>query len=122
MRTGDLIIIKSIKIQLIANSTLVAEPSPNTNTLGQLITRMSVIAKHAYLYGLGLPEVSAKKALRRIPWQAARHLCLYIFSIDDSGNVTRYSPIDFKKNQKSRPGRERSPKRSRISDKELLAQ
>lgn len=68
--------------------------------LGQLITRMSVIAKHAYKYGLGLPEVSAKKALKRIPWQAARHLCLYIFSVDDKGNVKEYSPRDFRKIQK----------------------
>lgn len=65
--------------------------------LGQLITRMSVVARHAYKYGLGLPEESAKKALRRIPWQAARHLCLYIFSVDDVGKVTEYSPKDFKK-------------------------
>lgn len=68
--------------------------------LGQIMTRMSVIAPHAYLYGLGLPEVSAKVALRRIPWQAARHLCLYIFSVDDNGIVTKYSPGDFKKFQK----------------------
>ena len=67
--------------------------------LGQLISRMSVVAKHAYKYGLGLPEVSAKIALRRIPWQAARHLCLYIFSIDDKGNVKEYSPKDFKRIQ-----------------------
>lgn len=65
--------------------------------LGQIVTRMSVIAKHAYKYGLGLPEVSAKIALRRIPWQVARHLCLYIFSVDDNGLVTEYSPKDFKK-------------------------
>lgn len=69
--------------------------------LGQLVTRMSVIAKHAYKYGLGLPEVSARKALRRIPWQAARHLCLYIFSVDDGGKVAEYSPKDFKQLQKS---------------------
>ena len=48
---------------------------------------------------LGLPEESAKKALRRIPWQAARHLCLYVFSVDDRGNVTEYSPRDFKNYQ-----------------------
>lgn len=64
--------------------------------LGQLITRMSVIARYAYKYGVGLPEASAKKALRRIPWQAARHLCLYVFSVDDEGNVREYSPKDFK--------------------------
>jgi hypothetical protein len=65
--------------------------------LGQLITRMKVIAKHAYKYGLALPENSAKIALRRIPWQAARHLCLHIFSVDDRGKVTIYYPKDFKK-------------------------
>lgn len=69
--------------------------------LGQLVTRMSVIARHAYKYGLGLPEVSARKALRRIPWQAARHLCLYVFSVDDNGTVTEYSPKDFKQLQKN---------------------
>ena len=68
--------------------------------LGQLVTRMRVIARHAYKYGLGLPEISARKALRRIPWQAAKLLCLYIFSVDDKGNVKEYSPKDFKKIQK----------------------
>ena len=68
--------------------------------LGQLVTRMKVIAKHAYKYGLGLPENSAEIALRRIPWQAARHLCLSIFSVDDSGIVKEYSPKDFKRLQK----------------------
>jgi len=53
--------------------------------LGQVITRMKVIARHAYKYGLGLPEISANIALRRIPWQAAKHLCLYIFSVNDEG-------------------------------------
>lgn len=65
--------------------------------LGQLTTRMKVIARHAFKYGLGLPEVSAKTALRRIPWQTARHLCLYIFSVDDKGSVKEYSPKDFKR-------------------------
>ena len=69
--------------------------------LGQVITRMKVIARHAYKYGLGLPEESARKALRRIPWQAARHLCLYIFSVDDEGRVMEYSPKDCKSHQHS---------------------
>jgi len=65
--------------------------------LGQLITRMKVAeAKYAYEYGLGLPKVSADKALKRIPWQAAKLLCLFIFSVDDDGKVTKYSPKDFK--------------------------
>ncbi len=67
--------------------------------LGQLITRMRVIAPYAYEYGLGLPKVSAEKALRRIPVQAAKQLCLFIFSIDDKGRVKKYSPKDFKKIQ-----------------------
>ncbi len=67
--------------------------------LGQLVTRMGVIAPHAYKYGLGLPEESAKIALRRIPWQIAhgKHLCLHVFSVNDNGEVTEYSPKDFKK-------------------------
>lgn len=68
--------------------------------LGQLVTRMKVIARHAYKYGLGLPEESAKIALRRIPWQVARHLCLSVFSVSNDGLVTEYSPKDFKKFQK----------------------
>lgn len=66
--------------------------------LGQLVTRVKVIAPHAYKYGLGLPKVSAQKALHRIPWQIAhaKHLCLHIFSVDDKGNVKEYSPKDFK--------------------------
>ena len=75
--------------------------------LGQIITRMSVVARHAYKYGLGLPEVSAQKALRRIPWQAARHLCLHIFSVDDKGKVTKYLPSDFKKIQLKRKNEKR---------------
>jgi len=67
--------------------------------LGQLVSRMKVWARHAYKYGLGLPEVSADKALRRIPAEAAKHLCLYIFSVDDKGKVKEYSPKDFKKFQ-----------------------
>lgn len=70
--------------------------------LGQLLTRMRVIARHAYKYGLGLPFESANIALRRIPWQVAKHLCLSIFSVDNKGNVKEYSPKDFKKIQKKK--------------------
>jgi len=72
--------------------------------LGQIITRMRVIAKNAYLYGLGLPEKGATTALYRIPWQAVRHLGLHIFSVDDGGNVREYLPKDFKKFQKIKKG------------------
>jgi len=67
--------------------------------LGQIITRMKVIAKNAYLYGIGLPESSAKIAIRRVPWKVAEHLCFYIFSVSSTGKVKRYSPQDLKKIQ-----------------------
>ncbi len=58
--------------------------------LGQLVTRMTTsrIIKSgakkgdpntAYRYGLGLCEISAKVALRRIPKEIAKTLNLYIF-------------------------------------------
>ena len=69
--------------------------------LGQIITRMKVVdARYAYNYGLGFPESSAKIAIRRIPWQVARKLCLYIFSVNHGGRVKKYSWQDLKKNQK----------------------
>ena len=67
--------------------------------LGQLVTRMKVIAKNAYLYGLGLPEESANKALKRIPWQVATHLSLRVFSVDDAGMGTEFTPRDFRNSQ-----------------------
>lgn len=68
--------------------------------LGQIVTRMKVVAKNAYLYGLGLPEESANKALRRIPWTVASHLSLRLFSVNTDGQVREYTPKDFKKIQK----------------------
>lgn len=81
--------------------------------LGQLVTRMKVIAPQAYKYGLGLPEVSAKKALKRIPWQIAhaKHLCLSIFSVDDNGSVKEYSPKDFKKSNNKLSSNDTIPER-----------
>jgi hypothetical protein len=69
-------------------------------SLGQIITRMKVVdARHAYNYGLGLPDSSAKIAVKRIPWQFAKKVCLYVFSVDRSGKVKQYSWQDLKKIQ-----------------------
>lgn len=79
------------------------------NALGQIITRMNtkrVISSglrkgepnRAYKYGLGLCEISAKVALRRIPKEIAKILNLYIFSCDDSGNITMFTPSQFNRN------------------------
>ncbi len=67
--------------------------------LGQLVTRMKVVAKNAYLYGLGLPEKSAKIATRRIPWKVAQCLSLRIYSVNDQGQVQEYTPKHFKEIQ-----------------------
>jgi len=66
--------------------------------LGQIITRMETGAR--YYYGLGLPESSARIAMRRLPWQVAKKLLLYVFSVDHDGKVKQYSWQDLRKFQK----------------------
>lgn len=68
-------------------------------SLGQIISRMKSSGLTRYYYGLGLPEKSAKIALRRLPWQVAKKLLLYIFSVTPNGKVERYTWQDLKKNQ-----------------------
>lgn len=68
-------------------------------SLGQIITRMKSGGTTRNYYGLGLPEASAKIAKRRIPWQVAKKLLLYIFEVNKTGNVKQYSWKDIKKNQ-----------------------
>jgi len=68
-------------------------------SLGQIITRMKAGGSTRYYYGLGLPESSAKIAVRRIPWQVAKKLLLYIFSVDKTGKVKQYSWQELKKVQ-----------------------
>lgn len=67
-------------------------------SLGQIITRMKT-GNSRYYYGLGLPEVSARIAMRRLPWQVAKKLLLYVFSVDKKGKVSRFSWIELKKAQ-----------------------
>ena len=67
-------------------------------SLGQIITRMKA-GKARYYYGLGLPESSAKIAVRRLPWQVAKKLLLYIFAVSRDGKVKQYSWQDLKKFQ-----------------------
>ena len=68
-------------------------------SLGQIITRMNV-GKARYYYGLGLPVPSARIAVRRIPWQVAKKLLLYVFSVDSSEKVKMYSWKEMKAIQK----------------------
>ncbi|MEK7500756.1 MAG: hypothetical protein AAB642_01370 [Patescibacteria group bacterium] len=68
-------------------------------SLGQIVTRMKA-GKARYYYGLGLPESSAKIAIRRVPWQVAKKLLLYIFSVNREGKVKQYTWQDLKRDQK----------------------
>ena len=61
------------------------------HSLGQIITRMKTGGTTRYYYALGLPELSAKIAIRRVPWQIAKKLLFYIFSVDKIGKVKQYS-------------------------------
>jgi len=70
------------------------------HSLGQIITRMKTGGTTRYYYGLGLPELSAKIAIRRIHWQVAKKLLLYIFSVSRDGKVKQYAWQDLKKFQK----------------------
>ncbi len=69
-------------------------------SLGQIITRMKTDRTTRYYFGIGLPESSAKIALRRLPWQVAKKLLLYLFSVNQSGKIVRYSWQDLQKLQK----------------------
>lgn len=68
-------------------------------SLGQIVTRMSTNGNTRYYYGIALPENSAKIAIRRLPWQVAKKLLLYIFSVDQTGNVIQYSWKELSKSQ-----------------------
>ena len=68
-------------------------------SLGQIITRMKTGVSR-YYYGIGLPESSARIAIRRLPWQAAKKLLLYVFSIDRVGKVKLYSWKELRATQK----------------------
>lgn len=68
-------------------------------SLGQIITRMNTTGSTRYYYGLGLPAKAANIALRRLPWQVAKKLLLYVFAVYADGEVKQYSWQDLKKEQ-----------------------
>ncbi len=76
-----------------------AADSSFVTCLGQIVTRMNVMAR--YRYGLGFPESVAKIAIRRIPWQVAMRLGLSVFSVNSQGRVREYKWRNFT----NRPGR-----------------
>lgn len=68
-------------------------------SLGQIITRMRDSGSTRNYYGIGLPELSANIALRRLPWQVAKKLLLTVYSVNSSGEVEEYSWVELKKKQ-----------------------
>ena len=76
-----------------------ADENAFMSSLAQIITRMKISRSTRYYFGLGLPHTSAKIALRRLPWQVAKKLLLYVFSVNKTGKVTQYSWKDLKKEQ-----------------------
>lgn len=67
--------------------------------LGQIITRMNITKSTRYYYGLGLPEIAAKIALRRLPWQIAKKLYLIVLSVNADEEVEEYDWTSLKKIQ-----------------------
>ena len=76
-----------------------ADENAFMSSVAQIITRMNIGGSTNYKFGLGLPHTSAKIALRRLPWQVAKRLSLYILSVDYNKNVTKYSYKDLKEHQ-----------------------
>lgn len=68
-------------------------------SLGQIITRMKFGGSTRNYFAIALPENSAKIALRRLPWQVARKLLLFLFSVNHNGEVLKYSWQDLKELQ-----------------------
>ena len=60
-------------------------------SLGQIMTRITN-PKRGYYYALGLPEKTAKIALRRISGKLAKLIKLHIFSVKDNGTIREYKP------------------------------
>jgi len=52
-----------------------------------------------YYYGIGLPDSSARIAIRRIPWQVAKKLLLFVFAVSSSSKVKQYCWQDLKRAQ-----------------------
>ena len=69
--------------------------------LGQILIRMDKIGNATrYKFGIGLPDaITKKEAFRKLPWQVAKKLKLYILSVDNNKNVTEYSYKDLKEHQ-----------------------
>lgn len=71
--------------------------------LGQIITRMQTDRargyKYGYKYGVGYPASFKDMVLRRLPYDVCDKLNLYIFFVDDNGQVEQYDWKQIKQHQ-----------------------
>ncbi|MBN1585721.1 winged helix-turn-helix domain-containing protein [Candidatus Uhrbacteria bacterium] len=70
--------------------------------LGQIVTRIRDTGKTRNYYGIGLPESSARIARRRLPWQVAKKLLLFVYSVSADGAVEEYSWKELRNSQKEK--------------------
>ena len=75
--------------------------------LGQIITRMKTGGtrgyKYRYKYGVGYPAAFKDLVARRVPYDICDKLNLYIFLVDESGEVEMLGWRDLKKLQSKIP-------------------
>ena len=71
--------------------------------LGQILTRMKSSGqrayKYRYKYGVGFPASFEDLVIRRLPFDACDKLNLYVFLVDNTGNIKHYGWRDLKKLQ-----------------------
>jgi hypothetical protein len=58
-----------------------------TLALGQIITRMKSDGQRGYKYGVGFPEWFRDPVIRRLPYNVADKLNLYVFFVTEGGSV-----------------------------------
>ena len=78
--------------------------SSNFNSaLGQIISRMHTKGKpnykYRYKYGIGFPSSYKEMALKKLPYDVCNKLNLYIFIVNQTGEVEEYDHKQLKKLQ-----------------------
>tara|TARA_Y100000310_G_scaffold288684_2_gene314561 strand:- start:8074 stop:8529 length:456 start_codon:yes stop_codon:yes gene_type:complete len=73
------------------------------SALGQIITRMHTNRKrgykYGYKYGMGFPSSYKKMALKKLPYDVCDKLNLYLFFVNNKGEVEEFDHRKIKKKQ-----------------------
>ena len=74
------------------------------SALGQIITRMHTSGKrgykYKYKYGIGFPMSFKEMILKKLPYDVCDKLNLYVFFVNERGNVEEFSHKEIKQIQK----------------------